>query len=934
MVTTQRTRIFTAPASFGPSVRAMLRAALVAATVALLAAQPAAAAPPAPPDGAVATSGSLPGGRPLAVDPLQQQKLRQLQDYVAAKGRVRLIVSLDAPLSPKEIRSAEQDAQAAAAIGGIQSRLATRLGSLDEGRLFTRRYDQIPAITVEADAAMLARLIAAPEVTAIRVDRARQATLAQSVPLIGGPGAYAMGATGSGQVIAIIDTGVDKAHPFLAGKVVSEACYTVDASCPGGVRSSTAAGSGVPCAGADCDHGTHVAGIAAGRNGSFSGVARDAQIIAIQVFERDGKSAFDSSILAGLNRVYALRNTFNIASVNMSLGGALFPSACDASFPDYKLIIDQLAAAGIATVIAAGNDGLDGSINTPGCISSAVTVGSTTKQDAVSDFSNLNAVVDLMAPGSAINSSLPGGAYGLLSGTSMATPHVAGAFALLRGAAPSSSVGTLQNLLAANGTPVSRGGITRPRIRVDIIDKLGPAPAPVLVGPLAATPVPTATPVLVWQQVTGASAYRVEVDTSATAGTEVTGILTPTAARCSSATNQCRWLPPALASGPARWRVRAARGSVIGTFSAYAGFTVNLAATPAPPVPIGPTGTVTVQRPTVSWRPSYGAVQYEVAVIDATGIRRAVTLASSSVGCVNGVSPTCSHTLTSPLAQGTVRWSVKAITAAGKASATGASNFTYNTQPAGMATLVSPLNTTTNIAPLLRWRQGTQATQYRVAAYRADGSTIFSNWLTAAQAKCTIAGALCEFQGTAFPGGTIRWAVMAANANGNAAWTPLGTFTVNASLPPVNDRFASALTIATGGQAMGTNVNATLETGEPLLIPAAAGRTVWWRWVAPASGVVMMTTDGSGFDTILGVYTGNATTGLTLRAVNDDANGRLSAVAVAVTGGVAYSIVVDGYSTTEPAGKVVLNVSTVSPAGLRLAEDGLRVASPAYRPEK
>src|SRR6185312_8558092 len=109
---------------------------------------------------------------------------------------------------------------------------------------------------------------------------------------VGAPTAWGLGASGLGWSIAVLDTGVDKTHPFLAGKVVSEACYGtnmagVASTCPGSVD-TTAVGSGVPCpAGVHgCEHGTHLAGIAAGHRASLSGVARDASIIAIKVFSR------------------------------------------------------------------------------------------------------------------------------------------------------------------------------------------------------------------------------------------------------------------------------------------------------------------------------------------------------------------------------------------------------------------------------------------------------------------------------------------------------------------------------------------------------------------------------------------------------------------------------------------------------------------------
>ena len=152
---------------------------------------------------------------------------------------------------------------------------------------------------------------------------------------------------------------------------MSEACYStnnddkgISSLCPGGVESSTAVNSGLNC---DpdislCGHGTYVAGIAAGSNKKFSGVAKDASIIAIQVFSRfsdcgDSPSpclrTYSSDVISGLERVYALRDTYAIASVNMSLGSGQYEAACDTSV--YKPVIDTLRAVGIAAVVASGN---------------------------------------------------------------------------------------------------------------------------------------------------------------------------------------------------------------------------------------------------------------------------------------------------------------------------------------------------------------------------------------------------------------------------------------------------------------------------------------------------------------------------------------------------------------------------------------------------
>src|SRR5207247_3248665 len=124
-----------------------------------------------------------------------------------------------------------------------------------------------------------------------------------------------------------------------------------------------------------------------------------------------------------------------LAAVNMSLGGGLSATFCDDE--PQKPAIDQLRAVGVATAIASGNNGQVDRISAPGCISSAVSVGSTTKIDDVSFFSNVAPFLSLFAPGGSatggaadILSSVPGG-FGRKAGTSMATPHVAGAFAVL-----------------------------------------------------------------------------------------------------------------------------------------------------------------------------------------------------------------------------------------------------------------------------------------------------------------------------------------------------------------------------------------------------------------------------------------------------------------------------------------------------------------------
>lgn len=363
-----------------------------------------------------------------------------------------------------------------------------------------KRMDFTPQLAITVDAALLERLAEDPSVVGVHLDRLSAPLLTSSLPLIGMPAAFSGGATGTGWNVAVLDTGGRRSHEFLAGQVVSAACYSSNDSfygatslCPGGVEQSTAIGSADDCNSTTidgCGHGTHVAGIAAGFNATpsggnpSSGVARDARIISINVFSQFPRSqcgslpsqytggcvlSFDSDQLLGLQRVYALRNTMSIASVNMSLGGGGSSTACDGNV--LKPIIDQLRAAGIATVIAAGNAGRLNTVSSPACISSAVAVASSTSSDQRSSFSDWGNLIDLVAPGSFILSSVVAGSsnnsYESWSGTSMAAPHVAGAFAALRSAVPGASVSQILSALQATGTPVTANGITRYRINVD-----------------------------------------------------------------------------------------------------------------------------------------------------------------------------------------------------------------------------------------------------------------------------------------------------------------------------------------------------------------------------------------------------------------------------------------------------------------------------------
>ena len=360
-----------------------------------------------------------------------------------------------------------------------------------------RAFETVPYVALEVTPEALARLEASGHVLAVGEDRLERPFLTESVPIVQADQTRALGFDGTGWTVAVLDTGVDGSHPFLRGKVVSEACFSANGSCPNGQSSQVGEGAGRPCDWAPnaCAHGTHVAGITAGSGEGIAGVAPGANIIAIQVFSRFTGSTckddvedpcaltFTSDTIAGLERVYLLRDTYRIAAANLSLGGGSFDSqsTCDVEDSARKAVIDNLRAAGIATVAAAGNEGDTNALSAPACVSSAISVGATTKTDEVPSFSNSAPFLDLLAPGVRIVSSVPPDAFAVISGTSQATPHVSGAFAILDQRLGKGAVDDVLDALRSTGVPIfdPKSGVTTPRIRIlDAMELLAPAAVP------------------------------------------------------------------------------------------------------------------------------------------------------------------------------------------------------------------------------------------------------------------------------------------------------------------------------------------------------------------------------------------------------------------------------------------------------------------------
>ena len=290
--------------------------------------------------------------------------------------------------------------------------------------------------------------------------------------LIHSDSANALGFRGAGATVAILDTGVDT-------NVVGGGAFP-NAKVVGGFNPTEPGSPPFDCEG----HGTSVASIVAGS----TGVAPDAKIVAVKVFPACEGFTYDSVILSGLDFVISNRAKFNITAANMSLGAS--PTGdnssvgfCDTFSPQFAGPIDSATAAGIVVTVAAGNSGTSNQISSPGCVTSAVSVGAVYPLAAsgfdwglCSDtaivpgsptcFSNSNTNLTLLAPGAFWSVPTAGGEIISFSGTSAAAPAVAGVVALVRAARPTLSASTTVSLLRATGRPIldKRNNVVTPLV--------------------------------------------------------------------------------------------------------------------------------------------------------------------------------------------------------------------------------------------------------------------------------------------------------------------------------------------------------------------------------------------------------------------------------------------------------------------------------------
>lgn len=347
----------------------------------------------------------------------------------------------------------------------------------------------------------LSRLLDVPSIVRIGLDRPAVLPMSQSLPLVRLDELHSEGWLGQDGAntpvrVAFIDTGIDTDHPDLDQAVYAEKCFCSNNCCPPG-NSPTG-----NSAEDDQNHGTWVAGVLASEGGNGAapqGTAPEIELIAVKVIAANGNGVSSDAVLAF---EWLRDNHPEVRVINISLGYGLYTGVCDSADASTLALaqpIDDLHDAGVLVVAPSGNNNSTTQILSPACLQNAMAVGAvydanlgsrgpyppcvdaTTQADQIACWSNSTAQVDLVAPGDRITTTHRGGGTFNLAGTSLASPHVAGCAAVLRGIHPLVGIDHLWAALTTSPTilpdPKTTGPLSFPRLDCAAARHALPVPA-------------------------------------------------------------------------------------------------------------------------------------------------------------------------------------------------------------------------------------------------------------------------------------------------------------------------------------------------------------------------------------------------------------------------------------------------------------------------
>ena len=562
----------------------------------------------------------------------------------------------------------------------MQSTVINSVSELAPGFQELNRYKNIAGFSAQVNLNALAELVANDEVVYIEEMLVFEKQDAQAHAITNTEAAHALGATGAGVTIAIIDDGIQYDHQAFGGhgnfpnaKIIGGYDFADDDSDPGN----------------DCNaqsHGTQVTGVAAGNGGGVVGTAPDAQVVflKIQTSGTCGTQSLDGDVIGAIDWAVTNRATYNIKVISMSFGFGQFSSVCDNAFSSYTNVLAAAQSAGITAIAASGNDGYSSSLGLPSCISTVTSVGATydanvggrffshcsdttTQARQVTCYSNSASFLDLLAPSDcATTSNTDGTVASCFAGTSSATPYAAGIVATLYGVNTALNDSDVIDIMKSTGEPVtdSKNNVSKPFVRhlsaIEVaaaeFKRVNP---PVPVSPQHGSTVMANTPVNVsFQEVTGSTRYHVErydrtIDTWSFSQFPQIDICTNGLCTLS--------VPGTGAQTGAIWRVRALNAAGWSDWSDWTYFNVEENDLLDPPSPISPAhgSTVLAIAPVdLSFQEVTGSTRYHVERYDRTTGTWSFRRYPQTDICANGV---CSLTIPGTAAQTGAIWRVRAL---------------------------------------------------------------------------------------------------------------------------------------------------------------------------------------------------------------------------------------------------------------------------------
>jgi len=674
-------------------------------------------------------------------------------------------------------------------------------------------------------------------------------------------------------VIGVLDTGVDYNHPDLVDNIWTNPGETAGDGIDNDSNGYIDDVRGWDFAYNDNDpsdvdgHGTHVSGTIAGKGNNgvgVTGVAWNAKIMPLKFLD-DGGSGYTSDAILALN--YATAK--GVKLTNNSWGGIPYSQGLyDA--------INSAGQQGALFIAAAGNDyGNNNDINPAYPASydlpNIISVASTTRTDALSGFSNYGPTsVDLGAPGSEIYSSLPGGNYGLLSGTSMASPHVSGGAALVWSQNPTWTAQQVKNQLLQTTDPISAlSGRTVSGGRLNINNALGGY----------TPPPPPPPPPLVPNDNFADRIFLGDLPVSTT-GSNIGATAEPQEPAQNGPINSVWW-----------------------SWTAPYTETVNINT-------IGSNFDTWLSVFTGSALPNLNLIGFND---DGGGGLTSLVSLNATAGTTYQIAVDGYSSATGQIALNIVVPPPPNDNFANQIALTGETATTKGSNRGATEEVGEPTQSGITNSAWWSWTAPTTGL-YNIDTRGSNFDTYLSVFTGPAVNNLSLIGANDDAAGNlaslvtvnATAGTTYRIAV-----DGYSSAT--GQIALNiAPPPPPNDNFANQIPL-TGEIATtkGSNRGATEEVGEPT--QSGITNSAWWSWTAPNSGLYNIDTRGSNFDTFLSVYNGSALGNLTLISANDDAGESLtSLVSLNATAGTTYRIAVDGFNSNT--GAIQLNIAPPPPA--------------------